>query len=46
MADLLSRAATGTLPTRIHSVLPLDQAADAHRTMAKGGVRGRIVLTP
>ena len=46
LADLLSRAATGTLPTRIHSVLPLDQAADAHRTMAKGGVRGRIVLTP
>jgi NADPH:quinone reductase-like Zn-dependent oxidoreductase len=46
LADLLARAANGTLPTRIHLVLPLDQAADAHRTMAKGGVRGRIVLTP
>jgi D-arabinose 1-dehydrogenase-like Zn-dependent alcohol dehydrogenase len=46
LADLLARAANGTLPTRIHSVLPLDQADDAHRTMAKGDVRGRIVLTP
>jgi NADPH:quinone reductase-like Zn-dependent oxidoreductase len=46
LADLLARAANGTLPTRIHSILPLDQADDAHRAMAKGGVRGRIVLTP
>jgi NADPH:quinone reductase-like Zn-dependent oxidoreductase len=46
LAELLARAANGTLPTRIHSVLPLEQAADAHRTIAKGGVRGRIVLTP
>jgi NADPH:quinone reductase-like Zn-dependent oxidoreductase len=46
LADLLTRAATGTLPTRIHAVLPLEQAGDAHRTMAKGGVRGRLVLTP
>jgi NADPH:quinone reductase-like Zn-dependent oxidoreductase len=46
LAELLTRAATGTLPTRIHAVLPLEQAGDAHRTMAKGGVRGRFVLTP
>jgi NADPH:quinone reductase-like Zn-dependent oxidoreductase len=46
LADLLAQAATGKLPTRIHAVLPLAQAGDAHRTMAKGGVRGRIVLTP
>jgi NADPH:quinone reductase-like Zn-dependent oxidoreductase len=46
LAELLSRAAIGKLPTRIHAVLPLEQAGDAHRTVAKGGVRGRIVLTP
>jgi NADPH:quinone reductase-like Zn-dependent oxidoreductase len=46
LADLLARAANGTLPARIHSVLPLDQADEAHRAMAKSGVRGRIVLTP
>ena len=46
LADLLSQAAFGQLPTRVHAVLPLDQAGDAHRIVAKGGVRGRIVLTP
>ncbi len=46
LADLLTRVASGELPTRVHAVLPLEQAGDAHRTMAKGGVRGRIVLTP
>ncbi|MFV8165714.1 NADP-dependent oxidoreductase [Mycobacterium sp. 134] len=46
LADLLARTVSGQLPARVHSVLPLDQAADAHRTLAKGGVRGRIVLQP
>jgi NADPH:quinone reductase-like Zn-dependent oxidoreductase len=46
LAELLTLAATGKLPTRIHAVLPLEQAGDAHRTMAKGGARGRFVLTP
>jgi NADPH:quinone reductase-like Zn-dependent oxidoreductase len=46
LGDLLAQAATGKLPTRIHAVLPLEQAGDAHRAMTKGGVRGRIVLTP
>ncbi|QLQ38801.1 NADP-dependent oxidoreductase [Micromonospora robiginosa] len=46
LADLLTRAATGELPTRVHAVLPLDRAADAHRAAAKGGVRGRYVLRP
>jgi hypothetical protein len=30
----------------VHTVLPLDQVADAHRAVANGGVRGRYVLTP
>jgi NADPH:quinone reductase-like Zn-dependent oxidoreductase len=46
LAELLTRAVTGKLPTRIHAVLPLERAGDAHRTVAKGGVRGRFVLTP
>jgi NADPH:quinone reductase-like Zn-dependent oxidoreductase len=46
LAALLARTASGELPARVHAVLPLDQVADAHRTMAKGGVRGRYVLEP
>lgn len=46
LADLLARAASGQLPARVHAVLPLDQAADAHRAVAKGGVRGKYVLQP
>jgi NADPH:quinone reductase-like Zn-dependent oxidoreductase len=44
--DLLARAASGRLPTRVHEVLPLDQVADAHRAMPNGGLRGRYVLKP
>jgi NADPH:quinone reductase-like Zn-dependent oxidoreductase len=46
LADLLARAASGKLPTRVHAVVPLDRVADAHRAMAKGGLRGRYVLKP
>lgn len=46
LADLLARTASGELPARVHAVLPLDQAADAHRAMAEGGVRGRYVIRP
>lgn len=46
LGDLLARTASGQLPTRVHAVVPLDQVADAHRAMAKGGVRGRYVLKP
>jgi NADPH:quinone reductase-like Zn-dependent oxidoreductase len=46
LAELLTRTASGELPARVHAVVPLDQVADAHRAMAKGGVRGRYVLTP
>jgi hypothetical protein len=31
---------------RVHAVVPLDQVVDAHRAVAKGGVRGRYVLKP
>lgn len=43
---LLTRAASGELPVRVHAIVPLDQVADAHRAVAEGGVRGRYVLEP
>lgn len=46
LADVLTRTANGELPTRVHSTMPLDQAADAQRLLTKGGLRGRIVLVP
>ncbi|MFD7992618.1 zinc-dependent alcohol dehydrogenase family protein [Streptomyces mexicanus] len=39
-------AARGDLRTVVHDVLPLDQAASAHRAMEAGEVFGRVVLTP
>jgi NADPH:quinone reductase-like Zn-dependent oxidoreductase len=46
LAELLDATASGRLPARVHAVLPLDQVANAHRAVAKGGVRGRYVLRP
>ncbi|MFD6856594.1 NADP-dependent oxidoreductase [Rhodococcus sp. NPDC060090] len=46
LAELLARTVSGELPVRVHAVVPLEQAADAHRAVAKGGVRGRYVLEP
>jgi NADPH:quinone reductase-like Zn-dependent oxidoreductase len=46
LGELLDRIASGELPARVYAVVPLDQVADAHRAVAKGGVRGRYVLKP
>lgn len=46
LADLLARTAGGELPARVHAVVSLEQAADAHRATAKGGLRGRYVIQP
>ncbi|NUS95731.1 MAG: NADP-dependent oxidoreductase [Nocardia sp.] len=46
LGQLLAHAASGRLPTRVHAVMRLDRAADAHRAMAEGGARGRYVLEP
>lgn len=43
---LLALAADGTLAVRIAGTLPLADAAEAHRLLAKRGVRGRYVLLP
>lgn len=46
LGSLLARAASGELPARVLAVVPLDQVADTHRAVAKGGARGRYVLKP
>lgn len=46
LAQLLRAVTRGNLPARVHAVVPLAQVADAHRAVAKGGVRGRYVLQP
>ncbi len=46
LSELLARTASGELPARVHAVVPLDQVADAHRAVAKGGIRGRYVIKP
>jgi NADPH:quinone reductase-like Zn-dependent oxidoreductase len=45
-ASQFAEAARGDLRTVVHDVLPLDQAASAHRAMDVGEVFGRVVLTP
>ncbi|MDT0393753.1 MULTISPECIES: NADP-dependent oxidoreductase [Streptomyces] len=46
LADLLARASAGELPARVHAVVPLHQAAEAHRATATSGLRGRYVICP
>jgi NADPH:quinone reductase-like Zn-dependent oxidoreductase len=41
---LRSQAEAGELTMRIARVLPAEQAAEAHRLLEAGGVRGRLVL--
>lgn len=44
LAKLLGLAADGVLATRIAGLLPLEQAAEAHRRVEQGSQRGRWVL--
>ena len=46
LADLVALAETGRLTLRVADTLPLEQAAAAHERVAKGGLRGRVVLVP
>lgn len=46
LADLLIRTASGELSARVYAVVSLDQAAEAHRATAKGGLRGRYIICP
>jgi NADPH:quinone reductase-like Zn-dependent oxidoreductase len=41
---LRDQAEAGVLTPRVAKILPASQAAEAHRILEKGGVRGRLVL--
>lgn len=42
---LREQAEQGVLTLRVAGTFPAEQAAEAHRALARGGVRGRLVLT-
>ncbi|MFT3721113.1 NADP-dependent oxidoreductase [Pseudorhodoferax sp.] len=44
LAELAERLQDGTLRPRIAARLPFTQAAEAHRMLERGGLRGRVVL--
>ncbi|GAA1843026.1 NADP-dependent oxidoreductase [Asanoa iriomotensis] len=46
LAELVGQAAAGELRTRVAATMPLSEAAEAHRLVEAGGVRGKIVLIP
>jgi NADPH:quinone reductase len=45
IAELADLAAKGVITLRIADLIPAGNAADAHRRLEAGGVRGRLVLT-
>jgi NADPH2:quinone reductase len=45
LAEVVGQAASGTLRTRVAATMPLREAAEAHRLVEAGGLRGKIVLT-
>ncbi|HEX6453947.1 MAG TPA: NADP-dependent oxidoreductase [Trebonia sp.] len=45
IAELADLAAKGVLTPRVAELIPAEHAADAHRKLEAGGVRGRLVLT-
>jgi NADPH:quinone reductase len=45
IAELADLVGKGVLTLRVADVLPASQAAEAHRRLEAGGVRGRLVLT-
>ncbi|MFF9641450.1 NADP-dependent oxidoreductase [Kitasatospora aureofaciens] len=46
LARLSALAADGRLTLRVAGTLPLREAARAHERLARGGLRGRLVLVP
>ncbi|MEV4623900.1 NADP-dependent oxidoreductase [Asanoa sp. NPDC049573] len=45
LAAMVGQLAAGTLRTRVAATMPLTEAAEAHRLVEAGGLRGKIVLT-
>lgn len=46
LADLVRLVDAGGLTLRVADLVGFDEAAEAHRRLAKGGLRGRLVLIP
>jgi NADPH:quinone reductase-like Zn-dependent oxidoreductase len=46
LAELVALVEAGKLTLRVADVYPFAKAGEAHARLAKGGVRGRLVLTP
>jgi NADPH:quinone reductase len=46
LAELAELAVTGELTVRVAEVLPLDRYRDGYARLARGGLRGKTVLTP
>ncbi|MDX3733409.1 NADP-dependent oxidoreductase [Streptomyces caniscabiei] len=46
LAKLAAYAGAGLISLRVAKTYPLERIADAHRALAEGGLRGRIVLVP
>ncbi|MCU1679562.1 MAG: NAD-dependent alcohol dehydrogenase, partial [Amycolatopsis sp.] len=46
LTTLSDLAAAGALTLRVAEAYPLEEAAQAHKRLARGGLRGRLVLTP
>ncbi|HEX6446622.1 MAG TPA: NADP-dependent oxidoreductase [Streptosporangiales bacterium] len=46
LAQLVALVEAGVLDLRVAATMPLDRVAEAHRRLADGGLRGRIVLVP
>jgi NADPH:quinone reductase-like Zn-dependent oxidoreductase len=46
LAAIAEAFGAGRLQTRVAEVLPLEQAAEAHRRVEAGGFRGKVVLVP
>lgn len=46
LRELSALATQGVLTLRVADTLPLADVAEAHRRLAKGGLRGRLVLVP
>jgi NADPH:quinone reductase len=45
-AELADRAAAGELTVRVAEILPFERFRDAYATLERGGLHGKIVLTP
>lgn len=46
LREAVAAVASGRLRTRVARVLPLAEAAEAHRLVEAGGLRGKVVLAP